>query len=169
MDAVSPKKAFDKKAYRQKKYDKKSKLEDYQNRRKSLMKHKYKKIVKSETVKGLDVGKLYSEYEKDSRVDFSKDITGENSSGSNQSHVKKPYKRPSSHQRAKMRLKVKKAEQEEKEAMLSKKKTERENKRKIYLEKKIKRTKTLNAHNKKGQPLMGGRMEMLLEKIQQSM
>ena len=39
---------------------------------------------------------------------------------------------------------------------------------KRYKEKKTERFKVLSRKNKKGQPLMSGRMEMLLDKIRQS-
>ena len=45
---------------------------------------------------------------------------------------------------------------------------EKEQKIKEYKQKKIKRSKVMNSKTKKGQPRMGARIELLLEKIQKS-
>ena len=67
------------------------------------------------------------------------------------------------------RLADRKKEKAKREADCLKRQQEKEAKQKIYQAKKDKRYKTLKAKNKRGQPLMGGRIELLLEKIQESM
>merc|ERR1711872_386885 len=132
------KRSFDKKAWRKKKYDKKVLVDEWKNKRKSFMTHKYNKVLKKEAA-GLDVAKIYTE-----------EVVGEAMSTEKQMKPKKK----SSFQRAQQSFAEKKAEKEAKQ--------------KAYKDKKNKRNSTINAKTKKGQPLMGGRIQLLLERIQGS-
>lgn len=68
-------------------------------------------------------------------------------------------------QRAKLEYKKKIAEKEQKREDTKKRKEEMEIARKKYKEKKLHRYKKLSKKNNKGQPLMSGRIELILEKL----
>jgi len=159
------KKVFDKKAYRIKKYDKKTKVDDWKNKRQSFMTHKYKKLQKK-LGSGLDVGKIYEEEEERKPTQ-----SGPNSqiSHPNSNSPKPGFKKPSSLDKAKKVFKQKMDERNKKEAEFQRRQAEKVAKQKIYKEKKDKRYKTIKAKTKNGQPLMGGRIDLLLERIQQTM
>ena len=127
------------------------------------MMHKYKKILKKETG-GLDVAKIYSEQSSGS----SKKDDKSNGDKKDDPQNTKFKKKKSAFQKAKLRLADQIDEKAKREEDFQKKQTERATKIKAYQEKKEKRYNVIKARNKKGQPLMGGRIELLLEKIQQS-
>lgn len=164
------KKPFNKAAYRKKKYDKKSKVEEWQNKRKSYMTHKYKKIKKKEGP-GLDVSKLYESENTERKENIHGEVKQDSRhSVSKPDGSKPPYKKKlSSMQKAKLQFDKKKAENDRKQAEFLNRQKQKEEKLKIYKEKKEKRFRAISAKTKKGQPLMGGRMELLLQKIQESM
>ncbi|XP_042868429.1 thyroid transcription factor 1-associated protein 26 homolog [Penaeus japonicus] len=82
------------------------------------------------------------------------------------SELEKPKKKKLySWQRAKLEYKKKIAEKEQKREDTKKRKEEMEIARKKYKEKKLHRYKKLSKKNKKGQPLMSGRIELILEKL----
>merc|ERR550534_1139072 len=125
------------------------------------MNHKYKKVKRKETAeaRGFDVSQIYREHDEQ----MSRETRDET-----QAQTNKPKKR-SNFQKAQLRLADRKKEKARREADCLKRQQEKEAKQKIYQAKKDKRYKTLKAKNKRGQPLMGGRIELLLEKIQESM
>lgn len=69
--------------------------------------------------------------------------------------------------RAKIELEQKLKEKGRKREEWKSKKQEIEEKRKKYREKRLRRQKIINQKTKKGQPLMRGRMGLLLEKVEQ--
>eukprot|EP00088_Acartia_fossae_P043387 TRINITY_DN45720_c0_g1_i1.p1 TRINITY_DN45720_c0_g1~~TRINITY_DN45720_c0_g1_i1.p1 ORF type:complete len:162 (+),score=58.47 TRINITY_DN45720_c0_g1_i1:28-513(+) len=152
------KKPFDKKAYRKKKYDKSVKMDIWKSKRENYLKHKFQKMQKKEG-NVFDVKKIYEEN------------TAENESKNNDRRTKsdiKPFKK-SSLSKAHEAFKNQKALKEKKQAEFQQRMLEKEEKMKLYKEKKNKRGKVMGAKNKRGQPLMGGRIELLLEKIQKGM
>ena len=130
------------------------------------MMHKYKKVLKKETG-GIDVAKLYSE------TSSTPNTQDKSSSADKDANIPKNSaskgKKTSAFHRAQQRLEEQKKLKNEAEMAFQKKREEREAKLKAYKEKKDKRSNVIKAKNKKGQPLMGGRIELLLEKIQSSM
>ena len=65
MEGRKEVKKFDKKAYRTKKYDNKAKLEEWKQKRKVSMQHKYKKLLKKEPTghRALDIYKQFENTE----------------------------------------------------------------------------------------------------------
>eukprot|EP00088_Acartia_fossae_P022865 TRINITY_DN23976_c0_g1_i1.p1 TRINITY_DN23976_c0_g1~~TRINITY_DN23976_c0_g1_i1.p1 ORF type:complete len:179 (+),score=39.80 TRINITY_DN23976_c0_g1_i1:40-576(+) len=176
MDEKTEKRPFDKKAWRKKQYDKKSRIDAWQGQRKAHMTTKYKRMLKKEKPQGLDVQKIYSEDKNpnllplggsDKPVNNSAD--GNSSLEKSSSGQSKPWlKKKSSFQKAQQKYTEKKSAKEKKIEEAQQRRAEREAKLKIYREKKNKRSKVMNARTKKGQPLMGDRIQLLLEKIQAS-
>ena len=66
------------------------------------------------------------------------------------------------------KLRQKQAEKKQKEEEKKRRFLERAEALKAYKEKKAERFKTLSKKTRRGQPVMAGRMEMLLEKIKQT-
>ena len=66
------------------------------------------------------------------------------------------------------KLRQKQAEKKERDAEKKRRHLERSAALKVYKEKKAERFKTLSRTNRKGQPVMAGRMEMLLDKIKRT-
>ena len=161
---VKEKKFFDKKAYRIKKYDKKVKVDEWKNKRQTFMTHKYKKLQKK-LGPGLDIEKIYNE----NKPLNSKPGHATQTSPSQGRGLKPGYKKPTSLDKAKKMFEQKKNERSKKEAEFQRRQAEKLAKQKIYKEKKDKRYKTIKAKTKNGQPLMGGRIDLLLERIQQTM
>ena len=156
---VREKKVFDKKAYRIKKYDKKVKVDEWKIKRQTFMTHKYKKLQKRLSP-GPDLAKIYNE---------GKTSAGQPSEISQNKAEKPGFRKPTSLDRAKKMFEQKKNERSNKEAEFQRRQAEKVAKQKIYKEKKDKRYKTIKAKTKNGQPLMGGRIDLLLERIQQTM
>jgi hypothetical protein len=75
----------------------------------------------------------------------------------------------SSLHRAKQRFEEKKAAAARKQEEFQQRQKDRAEALKKYRQKKDLRFKKLSAKTRKGQPLMGGRIELLLEKIQEQM
>ncbi|XP_018353505.1 PREDICTED: thyroid transcription factor 1-associated protein 26 homolog isoform X1 [Trachymyrmex septentrionalis] len=141
-------KKFDKKKYRLQKYSNKYKINQWEERRKKAVLREY-----------------YKELKKDQQ----------NSAGtsSNLSNTSKNVNETSKLKKSNAFFKAKREyqrEQEEKKNRLENAiriKAEREKALKKYREKKLQNYKVLSKKTKKGQPVMKGRIEMLLEKIQQ--
>ena len=140
-------------------------MSDWQDRHKASMMHKYKKVLKKETG-GIDVAKLYNETSSNTN-NQGKSLADKDDNVPKTSASK--GKKTSAFHRAQQRLEEQKRLKNEAEMTFQKKREEREAKLKAYKEKKDKRSNVIKAKNKKGQPLMGGRIELLLEKIQNSM
>lgn len=81
----------------------------------------------------------------------------------------KPRKRGYAFYKAKQEYKRKFEEKTTKMEDANRRREEREEALRKYKEKKLRNFKLLSKKTKKGQPVMKGRIEMLLEKIQQSL
>ena len=169
MEGPKEKKKFDKKAYRAKKYDNKAKLQEWKEKRKVAMEHKYKKLLRKQGKAGPSVLDIYKEFETE-RIGGLEG--GDPSTAPRDNSVKKGSEKlvkKTSLNRAKQRFEEKKDAAAKRQEEFLKRQKDREEALKKYRQKKDLRFKKLNAKNKKGQPLMGGRIELLLEKIQQQM
>lgn len=158
---ATDKKPFDKKAYRLKKYSKKYKLEQWEEQRKKRLMRDYQKELKHEIVSG-----TYKP------VSFDEDVTD----GSLGKYVRHPdiiekekvaiKTKRDPFQRAKEQYNKVKQEKERKKQEIERVKEERNQKLQEYKKKKHERFKKLSKKTKKGQPMMMGRLELMLEKIQ---
>lgn len=155
------KKPFDKKTYRLKKYSKKYKLEKWEEQRRKRMLHEYQKSIKNDPMAGSYKPKSFDEDVTDSSVgrfvkhpDFI-----ENESNANIKN-KDPYSK------AKEKYNKVKQDKIDKQQEIEKIKQEKMQKLEEYKKKKHERFKKLSKKTKKGQPVMTGRLELLLEKIQ---
>lgn len=155
------KKPFDKKAYRLKKYSKKYKLEQWEEQRKKKLLHEYHKSIKNDAVSGTYKPKSFDEDVTDYNSEIGKFVRHPDLLEKEQSRKDKdPYKK------AKEQYKKVKQEKIEKKEAMKKAKEERDQKLQEYKKKKQERFKKLSKKTKKGQPVMTGRLELLLEKIQ---
>lgn len=157
------KKPFDKKTYRLKKYSKKYKLDQWEEQRKKQLLRNYYKEVKNDPAAG--------SYKP---INFDEDVTDSNQKVGR--YVKHPdvlekektQSRKDPFRQAKEQYnKIKQDKQKKKEA-IEMAKEEKNQKLLEYKKKKQERFKKLSKKTKKGQPVMTGRLEMLLEKIQTS-
>lgn len=157
---ATEKKPFDKKTYRLKKYSKKYKLDQWEEQRKKRLIHNYQKELKHDTVSG-----TYKP------ISFDEDIT-DGPVGKYVRHpdiiekenlaktTKDPFKK------AKEQYNKIKQDKEQKQLEIERIKEERNKKLQEYKKKKHDRFKKLSKKTKRGQPVMTGRLELLLEKIQ---
>ena len=155
---------FDKKTYRLKKYSKKYKLEKWEEQRKKKMLHEYQKSIKNDPMVGSYKPKSFDEDVTDSSVGrFVKhpDLI-ENESKATLTRNKDPYSK------AKEQYNKVKQGKIEKQQEIEKRKQAKMQKLEEYKKKKHERFKKLSKKTKKGQPVMTGRLELLLEKIQSS-
>jgi hypothetical protein len=95
-------------------------------------------------------------------------LVGTVENGARQNPSGKVVKHSSLH-RAKQRFEEKKAAAARKQEEFQQRQKDRAEALKKYRQKKDLRFKKLSAKTRKGQPLMGGRIELLLEKIQEQM
>lgn len=164
-------KKFDKKTWRLKNYSKKYKLEQWEEKRKKAVLKEYYQKTKDENPK-IDVKKIYEQYDSDNEIIENENNQNETDSGQNQetpkNYVRNPNFKPkiSTKKKVKMELERIKAEKLQKREEILKKKEEKDEALKLYKQKKQQKEKKLNQKTKRGQPIMKGRMEMLLEKIQ---
>lgn len=171
------KKPFDKRKYRLQKYSKKYKLEQWEDKRKKAVLREYYKELKHESPsKTFDVRKIYAENENELENDgtetaekpgsdpnAAQEVPHEKEEPNDQKAKRKPSKR------AHLEFqRIKEEKQKRREEML-KLKAEKEEARKAHKQKKIENFKRLSRKTKKGQPIMKDRIELLLEKIQNSM
>ncbi|KAJ8955871.1 hypothetical protein NQ318_005419 [Aromia moschata] len=164
------KKHFDKKVYRLKKYSKKYKIDQWEERRKKAILHGYYRTLKEDEPK-LDVQAIYSKYkdEIDRDSDETEDkITEENENNLNTSiNVANTFNSEEEvvpkGSKAKKGKAFKKVQQEferirdekrQKREEMLKKKAEREEALQAYKIKKAEKFKKLNRKTKKGQPIM---------------
>ena len=167
MEGQKVGKKFDKKAYRTKKYDNKAKLEEWKQKRKVSMQHKYKKLLKKEPTghRALDIYKQFENTEPSSQ----QHNNNQNKPETLASKTGGKFVKNTSLNRARQKFEEKKAAKAQRQAEILQRQKDRDEALKKYKEKKELRFKKLNAKNRKGQPLMGGRIELLLEKIQEQM
>ena len=143
---------FDKAKYRQKKYSHAHKLGDWKKNHKLEAKRKYRKLLRKEEKKT-----VYNEKKKNANME-----------PIGVKPVKKPESEPmSGMSKAKKVYEEKVKSKQNMEDERKKKQLEKEEAVKRYKEKKAVKTKALRAVTKRGQPVMAGRMELLLAKIQE--
>ncbi|XP_026728381.1 thyroid transcription factor 1-associated protein 26 homolog [Trichoplusia ni] len=167
---IKEKKPFDKKAYRLKKYSKKYKLEQWEEQRKKRLIREYRKNVKNDPTVGSYKPKSFDE-ETDGADETGKYVRHpdlvdkvDTENKTNEVTITKIKKDP--FHKAKEHLKKVKQEKLEKQQQIEKIKEEKRQKMEEYKKKKQERFKKLSKKTKKGQPMMTGRLELLLEKIQ---
>lgn len=180
---IESKKPFDKKRWRLQRYSKKYKLDQWEDKRKKVVLRQYYREIKDEDNK-FDVQKIYNEEEERSNNDavttkeenenennLNVDVHMGQSSGSMKDVSKKNSKsiKGRAFKKAHLEFERIKQEKQRKREEMNKKKAERDEALKAYNEKKFKKFKVLSKKTKKGQPIMKGRMEMLLEQIQYNM
>ena len=137
------KKPFNKQRWREKKYGHSHKVEKWKENHKNAAKMKYQRLLKKEQKNNPNF--VYV------KKDQNKHSTDPRSSKLNEKDI---YNQKVSSKELKKQEFLKK-QQEKSEAI------------KKYKEKKIERFKVLNSKTKKGQPRMGGRIELLLAKIEE--
>ena len=142
---VTEKKLFNKKKWREKKYGHGHKVDQWKDKHKLAAKMKYKRLLKKE------------EKNNPNFVQHNKVIQSSREKNTKTSAFSKAVKKYDE-QDFKKQLK--------KEEFL-KKQEEKNEAVKKYKEKKAERLKVLNAKTKRGQPKMGGRIELLLAKIEE--
>lgn len=166
-DTTGKKKPFDKKLYRLKKYSKKYKLQQWEEKKKQTLLRDYQRSIKNLDEPKLDVAKIYDEDDLDSRETETKTDTGSlhepDSDPANLTKRKKTFLKP--HERYQQ---IKDEKQKKKEEFLRRKK-EREAAIKKAKKERLERNKKLSQKTRKGQPIMKYRIEMLLEKIENSL
>ncbi|KYN03974.1 PREDICTED: thyroid transcription factor 1-associated protein 26 homolog [Cyphomyrmex costatus] len=140
------KKTFDKKKYRLQKYSNKYKINRWEEKRKEFVLREYYKELKKDQQNSIGTSSNLS--------NTSKNETNKSRKGYAFFKAKQQYRQ----------------KQEEKKNMLGNTiriRIEREEALKKYKEKKLQNFKVLSKKTKRGQPVMKGRIEMVLEKIQQ--
>lgn len=167
INLTDNKKPFDKKLFRLKKYSKKYKLQQWEEKRKKSLLREYQRSVKNTNEPKLDVAKIYEDHD---RAESKTKLDGDNESDVNAEYKKlekvknkKPFLKP--HERYQQIKEEKQKKLEE----ITRKKIEREEARKRAQKERMERNKKLNQKTKKGQPIMKYRIEMLLEKIEKSL
>ncbi|CAB3229562.1 unnamed protein product [Arctia plantaginis] len=159
------KKPFDKKVYRLKKYSKKYKLEQWEEQRKKRLLREYHKEIKNDSSAGTYKPKTFDEDAPDGNSDVGKYVR-------HPDFVDKQTTAPKSKrdpfQQAKEQFNKVKQEKLEKQKEIERAKEEKKKKLEEYKKKKQEKFKKLSKKTKKGQPVMTGRLELLLEKIQRS-
>ena len=148
------KKPFDKAAWRKKKYGHDHRVEQWKDQHRLQMKRSYKKVQRKDEKRQNYLNK----FNKDNQNKVAESdlvITGS-----------KSVKPPSSLIKAKDQFNKKVTAKKLKEEDQAKKEAERKEAIKNYKAKKCAKLKVLSAKTRKGQPVMAGRIELLLEKIQ---
>ncbi|XP_077255760.1 uncharacterized protein LOC143893859 [Temnothorax americanus] len=143
-------KKFDKKKYRLQKYSNKYKINQWEERRKkAVLRGFYKELRKDQQ----------------SSAETSSDL---NHTSENEDETSKLGKKSYAFFKAKQEYRRKKEEEKRRKEEAVRVKAEREEALKNYRQKKMRHFKVLSKKTRKGQPVMKGRIEMLLEKIQRS-
>lgn len=171
-EGTSKKKPFDKKKYRLKKYSKKYKIDQWEQKRKRTVLNEYYKQIKDDKTTS-DVQKIYEQYDSeenegsssvqeknDNENNLNEDLSMKKRRGTNR---KKVFKK--SHEEF-QQVREENARRKEE---IEKKEAERAEIIKQQKLKRFERNKLLNKKTRKGQPIMKHRMEMLLEQIQHSL
>lgn len=160
------KKPFDKKTYRLKKYSNKYKLDQWEEQRKKKLLRNYYKEIKNDPMVGSYKAKSFDENEgNETAHDIGKYVRHPDLI--DKDNVDGEIKKKDPFWKAKEQYKKIKEEKLNKQREREKSKEERKQKLAEYKKKKADRFKKLSRKTKKGQPVMTGRLEMLLEKIQQ--
>ncbi|XP_022818622.1 thyroid transcription factor 1-associated protein 26 homolog [Spodoptera litura] len=173
LEVNKEKKPFDKKAYRLKKYSKKYKLEQWEEQRKKRLLREYHKDIKNDPTVGSYKAKTFDEDAPDAPQTAGKYvrhpdlIEKENVKETEKSPTVTKVKKDPYH-KAKEQFNKVKQEKQEKQQEIERIKKEKMQKLEEYKKKKNDRFKKLSKKTKKGQPVMTGRLELLLEKIQKT-
>lgn len=154
-DVTKEKKPFDKKQWRLKKYSNKYKLEEWENNRKKVIGRQYNRELKRQPT--FDVQKIYEEAEKEESEETQTEA----------SEVKPEKGRKKRLNYMEMVEKVQQDKEKAREEAI-KKREEKKAKIEEYRKKKAERNRILSQKTKKGQPVMKGRLELLLQQIQES-
>ncbi|XP_044265587.1 thyroid transcription factor 1-associated protein 26-like [Tribolium madens] len=152
-DLFAKKRPFNKNKWRSEKYSFKNKLENWKDKRTEYIRHGYYKEQNREKNK-FDVNKIYEEEER--REKREDEDTEQVKEENGLKRHKKSFKE---------RIQE---EKEAKRAEFLRKKAEKEEALQKYQKAKMEKFKKLNKKTKRGQPVMKGRIEYLLEKIQRS-
>ena len=141
-------KPFNKKIWRDKKYNHGHKVEQWREKHKVAVKMRYKRMLKKEQKKN---------------PDFKPENTGK----PNHKNISNISQHKSAFSKARQQFNEKELNKKKKQEEFSRKQSEKEEAIKKYKEKKTAKLKVLNSKTRRGQPVMAGRMELLLAKIQE--
>ena len=141
------KKPFNKKIWRDKKYNHGHKVEQWREKHKVAVKMRYKRMLKKEQKKN---------------PDFKPENTAKPIN-----NIYNVPKHKTAFSKARQQFNEKELKKEKKKEEFLRKQSEKEEAIKKYKEKKAARLKVLNSKTRRGQPVMAGRMELLLAKIQE--
>lgn len=157
------KKPFDKKKWRTKKYSNKYKIEQWEDkRRKAVLRSYYKDLKQSSSSNKPTSEEIGSDQNIKQKRQFE-------DNDPNQAQPSKIPKKDSTSKKAHLEfLRIKEEKKKHKEETL-KKKEEKKKAIEMSRKKKMEKFKRLNKRNKKGQPIMKDRIELLLEKLQHNM
>lgn len=173
-NSKTEKKPFDKKRYRLQKYSKKYQLQQWEDKRKKAVLHSYYKSLKEDQLntkntvqENLNKNDIDDKQKNDNisekTLDTDKTNYFEDDSSKNSKARKARLFR-----KAHLEFQRIKEEKEKEKELSLKKKMKKEEALQKYKKNKIEKFKKLNKKTKKGQPIMKDRIEMLLEKIQNS-
>ena len=141
------KKPFNKKIWRDKKYNHGHKVEQWREKHKVAVKMRYKRMLKKEQKKNPD-------------------FKPENTAKPN-NNISNVPKHKTAFSKARQQFNEKELNKKKKKEEFVRKQSEKEEAIKKYKEKKAAKLKVLNSKTRRGQPVMAGRMELLLAKIQE--
>lgn len=158
-----PKKPFDKKQWRLQKYSNKYKVEEWENRRKKFMERRYnKELKKQQQQPSFDVRKIYEEVDEEEGNTVEAEETKEERE---EPDVANKRKRGMSYAE---RIEQLKEDKEKRRIEMEKKREERKAALEAYKRKKKEKNRILSKKTKRGQPIMKGRLELLLQQIEES-
>ncbi|XP_028047290.2 thyroid transcription factor 1-associated protein 26 homolog [Monomorium pharaonis] len=144
-------KKFDKKKYRLQKYSNKYKIEQWEERKKKAV-----------------LRQFYKELDKDQPKNSAETSLNLSNTSRNADEPSKSKKKGGAYFKAKREYHRKQEEKKKRIEETARRKAEREEALRKYKEKKIRNFKILSKKTRKGQPVMKGRIELLLEKIQRN-
>ena len=161
---------FDKRKWRAQKYSRKYKVEQWEERRKKVVLREFYKGIKHDKP-GIDVAKIYAEggssasgkltTSKYSEEDNNPNVQLQRGSADDQMTTKGKYFRKAHLEFQKIRQEKRKSQEE-----TEKKREARVEARNLREKERFGKRKKLNKKTKTGQPVMKGRLELLLEQIQ---
>lgn len=149
------KKPFDKKQWRLQKYSKKHKIEEWEEKRRKFMTRRYNKELKKQPK--FDVNKIYEETQNNKEEEEEEEpnfLLPENP----KKRGKKSYA---------SRIENLEDEREKARQEAERRRAEKKAALEAYKKKKHERNRILGKKTSKGQPLMKGRMELLLKEIEE--
>ncbi|TRY73812.1 hypothetical protein TCAL_02572 [Tigriopus californicus] len=156
------KKPFDKKKWRENKYSKKTKVDQWKGQREKSLKHRYFKMMRKHDGANANMAPLGSPKPASTLP------AADTPSNPALDPTTAPNKKWHSIKQAKQEFEARqqKAEKRQKAEEKKKRQMERVEALKQYRQKKAEKFKILSQKTRKGQPVMAGRLELLLEKIQ---